>query len=80
MTAPGRTLCTCGDIIDGEPAGLDERGFPLCWRCAMQREMETAHDWPPGPGSAAKGCLLGMLLSCAFWGGVALLCALLVRG
>lgn len=70
------SVCSCGDLIMG-PHETDERGMPLCWRCALEREMRAAHDWPPSSGNAFRGCIVGLAFSCAFWCGVALVAALL---
>lgn len=78
--APGQQVCSCGDLIQGEPDGKDERGMPLCWICTLERQMAAEPDWPPSPGSAFKGCLIGMVLAGGFWCGVgAVVMAVLAR-
>ena len=79
MSATGRQVCSCGDVIRGEAGGVDEQGRPLCWPCSIERQMAADPEWPAARVGSPffKGCLIGLPFACAFWFGVGLLCALL---
>ena len=80
MTTTPYQVCSCGGHIHGAPDGTDERGMPLCWVCALERQLAAEPDWPPRTEIAFRGCGLALIASCAFWGALGLLCAVLVRG
>jgi hypothetical protein len=80
MTTSPYQVCSCGSHIHGAPDGFDERGMPLCWVCALEKQLAAEPDWPPRSDMAFRGCAFALLASCVFWAGVALACRVVMGG